>query len=188
MRKRVVIFVSGSGTNMENIVTYFKNHPTIEIMAVFSNNPNCLAIQKAKTLKINTLLFKKEEFETTDFVLQELNKTIPDLIVLAGFLLKVPQIITRTFTNKIINIHPSLLPKYGGKGMYGRKVHEAVLNNSEKETGITIHYVNEEYDKGSIIEQYTLKIEKKDTVNSLENKIHQMEKEYFPKVIEKLLV
>ena len=147
--KNIVLFASGSGTNVENCIRYFKNSSVAKVAAVFSNNPNAQVLEKAKKHKIPAVVFQKEAL-SSDELLQKIKGFNPDLIVLAGFLLRFPENIIAAYPNKIINIHPALLPKYGGKGMYGKHVHEAVLKNKETETGITIHYVNENFDEGRI--------------------------------------
>lgn len=184
--KKIVIFASGSGTNAENIIKYFVLKNTITVDAVFTNNPTAKVIDRAINLNVATEIFTKEElFEGK--VLQIINQISPELIVLAGFLLKFPKNIIELYPNKIINIHPALLPKYGGKGMYGMNVHRAVLDNKEKETGITIHYVNENYDEGNIIFQKSVAITATDSPESVAQKIHELEQKYFPEVIEKLV-
>lgn len=185
--KKVVIFVSGNGSNMENIIHHFKNNASVKIATVFSNNPYCLALKKAHDNLIGTAVFDKESLETGQ-VTRLLNEISPSLIVLAGFLLKIPEDLVKQFPNKIINVHPALLPKYGGKGMYGKHVHEAVIANNEKESGITIHYVNEHYDEGNIIAQFPCSLSENETVESLQAKIHQLEQANFPNTIEKLLL
>ncbi len=150
--KKIVILASGSGTNAENIIKYFKHSPVAKVALVLSNKKNAKVLEKAKLLDIKTLTFNKKDFYESDLILKLLKKEA-DYIILAGFLWKVPEKIVKTFPNKIINIHPALLPKYGGKGMYGNNVHKAVIAHKEKETGITIHYVNENYDEGAIIFQ-----------------------------------
>jgi phosphoribosylglycinamide formyltransferase-1 len=183
---KIVIFASGSGTNAENIIQYFKTKDVATIAAVFTNNPIAKVIERADNLQVSTEIFSKAElFESK--VLQKLNAIQPDLIVLAGFLLKLPPAIVEAYPNKIINIHPALLPKYGGKGMYGMNVHKAVVENKEKETGITIHFVNENYDEGNIIFQKKVALLLSDTPEVVAEKIHELEQKYFPRVIEKLL-
>ena len=183
--KKIVLFASGSGTNVENIIRYFQEKKTAEVVAVFCNNPNAKVLERAQNLNIPTFVFSKEALNST-LVLEKLSEYQPDLIVLAGFLLQFPIAIIKEFPN-IINIHPALLPKYGGKGMYGMHVHRAVLENKESETGITIHYVTENYDEGAIVFQKAISVE--DCVSSEEvaTKIHQLEQEYFPSTIEQLL-
>jgi phosphoribosylglycinamide formyltransferase-1 len=184
--KKIVIFASGSGTNAENIIKYFKEKKLATVVAVFTNNPNAKVIERAHNLKVSTEIFSKTEFYESKF-LQKLISYEPDLIVLAGFLLKLPEIIVQAYPNKIINIHPALLPKYGGKGMYGMNVHIAVVENEESETGITIHYVNENYDEGNIIFQKEVTVLISDTPEVVAAKIHELEQDHFPVVIEKLL-
>lgn len=184
--KKIVVFASGSGTNAENIIKYFASSGTGTVAAVFTNNPNAAVIERAKNNKTPTVVFTKEElFE--GIVLQKLKEFNLSLIVLAGFLLKFPQNIIVSYPNKIINIHPALLPKYGGEGMYGMNVHKAILENKEKETGITIHYVNEHYDKGGVIFQKRLPLTGSETVEDVAKKIHLLEQQFLPEVIAGLL-
>jgi phosphoribosylglycinamide formyltransferase-1 len=171
---------------MESIINHFRDDKSINVISVFSNKPNCLALVKAKKLGVNTFVFSKTDLENGS-VTNELHKFSPTLIVLAGFLLKIPQNLVREFPNKIINIHPALLPKYGGKGMYGKHVHKAVIENKETESGITIHYVNEHYDQGNIIKQFTCDVDSTDTVELLQAKIHGLEQNNFALTIQKLL-
>ncbi|ASB49622.1 phosphoribosylglycinamide formyltransferase [Alkalitalea saponilacus] len=185
--KNIIILASGSGTNAENIIKYFNNSTTAKVTWLLSNKEDAYAITRAKNLNINTLTFTKEEFSNLDKVLHFLIEKQPDLIVLAGFLLLVPSKIVRAFPNRIVNIHPALLPAYGGKGMYGEHVHKAVIENKENKSGITIHFVNENYDEGDIIFQASCSISKNDTPESLAEKIHELEHAHFPKVIEGLL-
>ena len=184
--KNIVIFASGTGSNAENIIHYFKNNTSKSVVAVFSNNSNAKVLEKAKNMDVQTVTFNKDELYS-DVVLSKVNDFKPDLIVLAGFLLKFPEHIIKEFPNKIINIHPALLPKYGGKGMYGKHVHQAVLDNQETETGITIHFVNEHYDEGGIIFQKSISITDCYTFEEVSKKVHQLEQEYFPQVIDQLL-
>jgi phosphoribosylglycinamide formyltransferase-1 len=184
--KKMVIFASGSGTNAENIIKYFENKEVATVVAVFSNNPNAQVLERAKRFNIPSEVFSKVElFESK--VLQKLNSLQPDLIVLAGFLLKMPKNIIESYPNKIINIHPALLPKYGGKGMYGMNVHKAVVENKEKETGISIHFVDENYDEGNIIFQESVLVLETDSPENVAEKIHELEQKFFPELIEKLL-
>ena len=184
--KKIVVFASGSGTNAENIIKYFASSETGTVVAVFTNNASAKVIERAKNNQIPTEVFSKEElFESK--VLHMLNAIEPDLIVLAGFLLKFPQNIIAAYPNKIINIHPALLPKYGGKGMYGMNVHRAIIENREKETGITIHYVNEQYDEGGVIFQKKVLLTGNETPEDVAGKIHELEQEFFPQVIARLL-
>jgi phosphoribosylglycinamide formyltransferase-1 len=184
--KNIVIFASGTGSNAENIIQYFKNHIAISVVAVFSNNENAKVVEKAKILKVPTVTFNKDELYG-DFVGAKLDVFKPDLIVLAGFLWKFPEPIIARYPNQIINIHPALLPKYGGKGMYGKYVHQAVLDNHETETGITIHFVNEQYDEGGIIFQKSVSIIDCTSADEIANKVHELEHRYFPEVIDQLL-
>lgn len=184
--KKILLFASGTGSNVENIIQYFEKSPNISVVAVFSNNPNARVLEKAKKYNVPTLTFNKEEL-AGDFVLDKANELQPDLIVLAGFLWKFPEHIIAKYPNKVINIHPALLPKYGGKGMYGMKVHQTILENKEKETGITIHYVNEHYDEGEFILQQKVTIEDCASADAIVVKVHELEHKYFPETIEKLL-
>lgn len=185
--KKIVLFASGNGSNVENIIQYFKTNKSITIAGVFSNNAQAKVLEKAKNHHVESYVFTKSELES-GLVLQKLQSIQPDLIVLAGFLLKFPEHIIAEFPHKIINVHPALLPKYGGKGMYGMNVHKAVLDNKEKETGITIHYVNEHYDEGEFIFQTSVNIEDCETPEEIAAKIHELEHQYFPVVIEKLII
>ena len=185
--KRIVIFASGSGTNAENLIRFFHNRDNVSVIQVLTNNPRAKVLDRCKNLNISALCFNRVAFSKTNDVLNLLKVSKPDLIVLAGFLWKIPKSIILEFPSKIINIHPALLPKYGGKGMYGMHVHEAVVNNKETETGITIHYVNENYDEGAIIFQEKCEVLLTDTPQSVAEKIHELEMEYFPKVVESLL-
>ena len=186
--KRIVIFASGSGTNAENLIKFFHNSDNASVIQLLTNNPHAKVLDRAKKLKVSTLAFNKIAFTEANDVLNVLKAAKPDLIILAGFLWKFPEHILNAFPNKVINVHPSLLPKYGGKGMYGMHVHEAIVNNKETETGITIHYVNEHYDEGAIIFQAKCDVLPSDTPKDVAAKIHILEMEYFPKVVEKLLI
>jgi phosphoribosylglycinamide formyltransferase-1 len=181
---KIVILASGTGSNANKIIQHFRNTP-VEISLIASNNKNAGVLNIASDNNIDTYIINRSNFET-DFIntLEEIN---PDLIILAGFLWKIPQSMVNTFSNKIINIHPSLLPKFGGKGMYGHFVHEAVFNSKEKESGITIHYVNENYDEGQIIKQFKVDILETDTPNDIESKVRRLEIENFAKTIEEIL-
>ena len=185
--KRIVILASGNGSNAERISTYFEDKEGIEVAAILTNKTTAKVLERAKRLQIPAFYFNKTAFSNSDAVVGLLRSLKPDIIVLAGFLWKVPLNIIRAFPGRIINIHPALLPKYGGKGMYGDHVHQAVKTNNETETGITIHYVNEHYDKGAIIHQAKVGIEPSDDIDGIANKVHQLEYEYFPKIIEDLL-
>ena len=183
--KKIVLFASGNGSNAEEIIKYFKNSNQAMVVAVFSNKLEAKVLDKAKNHQIRTVVFNKEQLNN-GFVLEKLHHFQPDLIVLARFLLKFPESILKEYS-KVINIHPALLPKYGGKGMYGMQVHQAVLENKEKETGITIHYVNEQYDEGEFIFQQSVTIEDCRTAEEIAHKIHELEHQYFPEVIGKLI-
>ena len=188
MKKRIVIFASGSGTNTQNLIQYFQHNEVAEVVLVLSNKKDAKVLERSKGLNVRALYFSKESLFSSEGVLKLLKEAQTDLIVLAGFLLKFPEIILKEYPDKVINLHPALLPKYGGKGMYGHHVHEAVVANKEEETGITIHYVNENYDEGAIIFQKSVKLSKKDTPETVANKIHELEYKYFPKVVEELLI
>ncbi|WP_459210177.1 phosphoribosylglycinamide formyltransferase [Aquimarina rhabdastrellae] len=185
--KRIIIFASGSGTNAENIIKHFHSKNNAVITHVFSNNQRAKVLKRAHDLKVKALHFDRTSFYENNEVLRILKDANPDIIVLAGFLWKFPESILNHFPSKVINIHPALLPNYGGKGMYGKFVHEAVINNKEKESGITIHYVNEAYDEGAIIFQAKTTIKEGDTPEVLASNIHKLEYEHFPKVIEDIL-
>jgi phosphoribosylglycinamide formyltransferase-1 len=181
MTQNIAIFASGSGSNAENIIKTFQGtHYAVKV--VFCNNPKAFVIDRCKKLNLPCEVFDRHIFETEAF-LERLTSYEIDYIILAGFLWKIHSSLIRAFENKIINIHPSLLPKYGGKGMFGHHVHQAVIDNHEKETGITIHLVNEEYDKGKIIFQAKCAVSDSDTADSVATKIHQLEHSHFPKVI-----
>ena len=185
--KRIVIFASGSGTNAENLIKFFHNRENASVIQVLTNNPHAKVIDRCNKLKTSCLSFNRTAFYKTYHVLDILKNTNPDLIVLAGFLWKLPETILNAFPNKVINVHPALLPKYGGKGMYGMHVHEAVLINKETETGITIHYVNEHYDEGAIVFQAKCEVLSTDSAEDVAAKIHLLEMEHFPKIVNSLL-
>jgi len=187
MTKRIALFASGSGSNVENIYNYFKNRDTV-ITKVFCNNPKAGVIERCKRLNIDCFLFSKNEFSETTIVEDTLQEDKIDLIVLAGFLLLIPEKFIQLFSGKILNVHPSLLPKYGGKGMYGDNVHKAVVENKEKESGISIHLVDENYDEGKVIFQATCPVTSEDTYEDVALKVHALEYEHFPKVIEDYLM
>ncbi|MEM7085866.1 MAG: phosphoribosylglycinamide formyltransferase [Bacteroidota bacterium] len=188
MKKRIVIFASGSGTNTQNIVEYFQQGKFAKVVHILTNKKDAKVLERAKALKIKGSSFTKAELNSEKGVLKTLIKAKPDLIVLAGFLLKFPDLILKKFPNQVINIHPALLPKFGGKGMYGMNVHQAVVDQKETETGITIHYVNEHYDEGTIICQKSVGISNKDRPEDVAKKVYALEYEHFPKVIEALLI
>lgn len=185
--KRIVIFASGNGTNAENLIRFFQNRSTGSVIQVLTNNPHAKVLDRCKNLKISALSFNRIAFSQSDDVLNILKASQPDLIVLAGFLWKFPDFILHSFPDKVINIHPALLPKYGGKGMYGSFVHDAVVANKEIESGISIHYVNEHYDEGALIFQAKFIVNPSDTADNVAAKIHELEMEHFPRVVEELL-
>lgn len=185
--KRIVIFASGNGSNAENLIKFFQDRDDTAVVQVLTNNPYAKVLERCKKLNVSAFSFNKTAFKDSDDVLNLLLVTKPDLIVLAGFLWKFPEHILKKFPDKVINIHPALLPKYGGKGMYGMYVHQAVVANKETQTGITIHYVNENYDEGQIIFQTSCEVTLQDTAEDVAKKIHLLEMKHFPLVIEKLL-
>lgn len=184
--KNVILFASGSGSNAENIVRFFEDRPEVKFPLILSNRKDAFVHTRARNLNIPSKTFTREEFQSPEFI-EELKGLSPDLIVLSGFLWLIPVDIVRSFPDMIINIHPALLPKYGGKGMYGLNVHRAVIENGEKESGITIHYVNERYDEGNIIFQAKCPVKKDDTPESLAERVHKLEYEHFPRIVERLL-
>ena len=185
--RHIVIFASGSGSNAQQIAEYFSNSEAARVVMVYSNRADAYVLQRAYKMNIPTVVFDNADFYENDIILDQLKNLNPDLIILAGFLWKVPKKIVNAFPKKIVNIHPALLPKYGGKGMYGDYVHRSVIENGEKESGITIHYVNDNYDEGAIILQATCRVDDSDTPETLADKIHQLEHKYYPKAIEQVL-
>lgn len=188
MKSKIAIFASGSGTNAEEIIKYFKNHESISVSLILSNNPRAYVLQRAVKHKIPNFVFNRQNFYKEKVVDEVLRLNGITFIVLAGFMWLMPERFVKNYPNKIVNIHPALLPKYGGKGMYGNYVHEAVVKNKEKESGITIHWVNEEYDKGSIIFQERVKLSASDTPDDVANKVHKLEYEHYPRIIEKVIL
>ena len=184
--KKIAIFASGNGSNAANIINYFKKNNKIEICLVASNKPNAKVLERAKSHNVRTLVFNKIDLENGN-VLKKLKSEKIDFIVLAGFLIKIPKHIIAIYLNKIINIHPSLLPLYGGKGMYGLHVHQKVFEDKATETGITVHFVNEMYDKGAIIFQAKCPLPTKMSPMLIQKKVHKLEKKFFPRIIENLL-
>ncbi|USD26484.1 phosphoribosylglycinamide formyltransferase [Flagellimonas marinaquae] len=185
--KRIVIFASGSGSNAENIISFFRKDTAITVAAVLTNKNSAKVLERCDRLGVPAFYFNGPAFKGSGAIVDLLHGLQTDLVVLAGFLWKIPENLVEAYPNKIVNIHPALLPDYGGKGMYGDKVHKAVKDNNESETGITIHYVNENYDEGAIIFQAKTMIEPTDTPETIAQKVHQLEYEHFPKVIKKLL-
>jgi len=186
MSLKIALFASGSGSNAENIIRYFSTSNKLIFPLIISNKAEAFIHERAKLLQIPSFTFSREEFAQSDVVVDFLKQHNIDAIVLAGFLLKIPQNIINAFPNKIINIHPALLPKYGGKGMYGHHVHQAVADAGEKESGITIHYVNSNYDEGSIIFQTKCPVLPTDTADAIAQKVHELEYNYYPKIIQEL--
>ncbi len=185
--KNIAIFASGEGTNAQNIIDYFKNSDIASVVLVISNNPKANVLNRAKNAGIDITVIERNLFYNSNELVQQLEASRIDLIVLAGFLWKVPENLIEAFPHKIINIHPALLPKFGGKGMYGMHVHKAVIEAKEKESGISIHFVDANYDEGKLIAQHGCTIELTDSPETVAEKIHQLEIEFFPKAIHKLL-
>lgn len=184
----IAIFASGSGSNAENIATYFKRNKQMSVSMFLTNKADAFVVERAKKLGIPHKIFNKNDFYYTANVLNILKENEVDFVVLAGFLWLVPESLVDAYPNKIVNIHPALLPAYGGKGMFGDNVHRAVVENNEKESGITIHYVNKEYDKGSIIFQAKCTVEPTDTPEMVAEKVHELEYKYYPEVIERVIL
>ncbi|PKP41701.1 MAG: phosphoribosylglycinamide formyltransferase [Bacteroidetes bacterium HGW-Bacteroidetes-13] len=185
--KKIIILASGSGSNAENIVQYFNRDARVEVALILTNNPQAGVIARANSLGVACMSFNQVLYQKTEYLQKIIQNINPDLIVLAGFLKKIPNSWVQSFPNKIVNIHPALLPKYGGKGMYGMHVHQAVIDAAEKESGITIHYVNEQYDAGQIIFQAKTGLSENDTPDSLAEKIQLLEHKHFPEIIEQLV-
>jgi phosphoribosylglycinamide formyltransferase-1 len=186
--KNLAIFASGSGTNAENIIKYFSNRMTAKVALILSNRREALVLGRAAKLKVPAIFFDRNDFYGSEKVLSCLESYEVDFIVLAGFLWLVPENILARYTGRIVNIHPALLPAHGGKGMYGEKVHKSVIDNGEKESGITIHYVNESYDEGDVIFQAKCKVLPGDSPVSLANRVHELEYLHYPEVIEELIL
>ena len=185
---KLVIFASGSGTNAQRIIEYFKDSPLISVKHIYCNRKDAYVLTRARDFSIPSTIFSKEDFYHSSRILENLREDKIDYIILAGFLWLIPLNLLKEFPNRIINIHPALLPRYGGKGMYGSFVHEAVIENKENESGISIHFVNEKYDDGKIIFQAKCNVEKGDTPKDLAAKIHKLEHAHFPKVIEQVIL
>ncbi len=184
---RIAVFASGSGTNAENLIKHFSTHPSIEVALVVTNNPDAYVLKRAEDAGVPAVVMDKDYRNSQDSVMKLLEKHGIGFIVLAGYLLLIPSWLVRQFPEKIVNIHPALLPRYGGKGMYGEHVHRAVIDSGDKESGITIHYVNEQYDQGDIIFQARCPVFDEDTPETLAKRIHELEYLHFPVVIEKLI-
>ncbi len=180
---RIAIFASGNGTNAERFFAHFRNHPQIEVALLLCNKADAFVLERARNANIKSEVFDKAEFEKGE-VLKILKENRVTHVVLAGFLWLIPRYITEAFPNRVINIHPALLPKFGGKGMYGSKVHEAVKDSGDEETGITIHLVNEQYDEGKVIFQTRTNVEESDSPEDIAAKVHALEYEHYPKVVE----
>ena len=187
MSKNIAILASGNGTNAENIIRYFRNSGTVNVRLVLSNRKAAFVLERARSLNVPFACMEKAEWTDGEAVLSLLKDKHIDFVVLAGFLARVPDCILHAYPNKIINIHPSLLPKFGGKGMYGDRVHQAVVAAGETETGITIHYLNEHFDEGETIVQYKCPVLPQDTAEDVAKKVHALEYEYYPQVIARLL-
>ena len=188
MSKRIAIFVSGSGTNCENIIRYFADQKKgVEVAMVLCNKPDAYALVRAKNLGIPTIVMPKAEFNNEDVLMKTLHDYKIEFIVLAGFLLMIPAFLIKTYDHKMLNLHPALLPKFGGKGMYGHHVHEAIKAAGEKETGMTVHWVSDVCDGGEIIAQYKTPITPDDTPDDIAEKEHILEMKYFPQIIEKTI-
>jgi len=184
---RIAIFASGSGSNAENIILHFLENKGVEVALVLSNKSDAFVLERAKKYSIPSLVFTHDELNNSSKVVDALKECNACTVILAGFLLKIPEYMIRTYPNAIVNIHPALLPKYGGKGMYGMNVHKAVVENKERKSGITIHYVNEHYDEGAIIFQATCDIDVNDTPEVVQNKVQELEAIHFPKIIESII-
>ena len=184
---RIALFASGNGSNVQRITEYFSDKNILEIAAVYCNNPGAFVLERAKRLNLSAVQFDRNTFYDSEITGNDLSARKVDWLILAGFLWLIPDYLLKAFPNRIINIHPALLPKYGGKGMFGMKVHESVIANRETESGITIHYVNEQYDEGQVIFQAKCPVTPDDTPESLAAKIHELEYRYFPEVIRDLL-
>ncbi len=186
MKRNFAIFASGSGSNAENIINYFNNNENFNFSLIISNKADAFVHQRAKALGVPSVTFDKQSFDEGSMIVDYLQQHSIDAIILAGFLLKISPAIINAYPQKIINIHPALLPKYGGKGMYGDNVHKAVVANGDNETGITIHYVNENYDEGAIVFQAKCPVEPTDTYEMVASKVHALEYKHFPLEIEKI--
>lgn len=187
MIKNIAVFASGSGSNAENIIRYFKENESVKVKLVVTNKPDALVLERTKQLGVPSVVFSKEEWVLGENILNTLQAHEIDFLVLAGFLLRIPDVLLHVYPYRIINIHPSLLPKYGGKGMYGDRVHETVVAAGEKESGITIHYINEHYDEGQIIFQATCSVLPQDSFAEVAAKVHALEYKHYPRVIEEVI-
>lgn len=186
--RKIAIFASGSGSNAQNIAEYFSNHPEIRVGLILANKSDAFVLERAARLGIPSVVFNRHDFYETDHVISLLDDYKIDFIVLAGFLWFVPDNLMKKYNRKIVNIHPALLPRHGGKGMYGDKVHRAVIQSGDKQTGITVHYVNDHYDEGEIIFQDSFEILPADTAETIAQRVHQLEYKHFPRVIEEVIL
>ena len=187
MKKRIAILASGAGSNAQRVIEYFKENSRADVVLVGCNNPDALVLKRAADLSVSCFVFNKSALTSLSVVLDKLLAEKVDLIVLAGFLLKIPESLIQAFPNRIVNVHPALLPKFGGKGMYGKHVHQAVIEAQEKESGITIHYVNEYYDNGATIFQARCGVSENDDAETLAKKIRALEHEHFAKTIDQII-
>lgn len=187
MTKHIAIFASGSGSNAENIIRYFSNSSNVEVSLLICNKHNAYVLGRVKKFDIETQIITREDFQKSEYVLSILKNKHIDFIVLAGFLLQIPLYIIESYPKSIINIHPALLPRFGGKGMYGNNVHRAVIDAGETQTGITIHYINEHYDEGEYISQHTCPVFPDDTPETVATRVHELEYKYYPQTIDLLL-
>ncbi|MBN3035301.1 MAG: phosphoribosylglycinamide formyltransferase [Bacteroidales bacterium] len=185
--KRIVIFASGNGSNAQRIIEYFRGRNSARVVRIYCNNREAYVLKRAVQLKVPALLFDRNDFFHGSRVMNQLKQDMPHLIILAGFLWLIPESILSAFSGRIINIHPALLPGYGGKGMYGNRVHQAVLDAGDTESGITIHRVNEQYDAGEILFQAKCAVEPGDTPETLAARIHRLEYKYYPEIVERML-
>ena len=185
--KKIAIFASGNGSNCENIIKHFSQSEVARVVLVVTNNPSAKVIERAKRLDTDISIVPKDSISDSSIMLPLLREKCIDLIVLAGFMLFIPSFLIDNYPHRIVNIHPSLLPKYGGKGMYGMHVHEAVKENNEKESGITIHFVYNEYDRGEIIAQYSTPVSPDDSAKEIAEKVHKLEYAHYPSIIEKII-
>ena len=187
MTKHIAIFASGSGSNAENIIQYFSNSSNVKVSLLICNKHNAYVLERVKKFDIESQIITREDLQRPEYVLSILKNKHIDFIVLAGFLLQIPLYIIENYPKSIINIHPALLPRFGGKGMYGNNVHQAVIDAGETQTGITIHYINEHYDEGEYIAQYTCPVFPDDTPETVATRVHELEYKYYPKTIDSLL-
>lgn len=187
-KKKIAVFASGSGSNAEKVFQYFQEHQGVEVSVLCCNKPGAFVLERAEKFRIPTLLFSRDEFYNSTLIAEHLKSLEIDLIVLAGFMWLVPTYLINDFEDRIVNIHPALLPKYGGKGMYGMYVHQAVKAAGETESGITIHFVNNRYDEGNIIEQFTCELETSDSPEDIAKKVQNLEHENYPKVVDNLVL